>query len=79
MISTAFSVLGIPAATQKSSMGNPSFLISYHNGSWKDNCCGLMYSEIRVIMMPGGIFNDLFAQSSSIIVVVTGELDVEAS
>jgi hypothetical protein len=42
MISAAFSVLGIPAATQKPSIGNPSFLMSCHNGSWKENCCGLM-------------------------------------
>ena len=35
MISAAFSVLGIPAATQKPSMGGPSRLISCHNGDWK--------------------------------------------
>ena len=26
----------------ETSIGNPSFLMSCHNGSWKENCCGLM-------------------------------------
>ena len=59
MTSVAFSVLGMPAVTQKPSTGNPSFRISCHNGNWKPNCLG--YRELRVIPTPGGILDWILA------------------